>query len=386
MLDFSALDKHISNLVAEGCFPSATLCVFHHNQLVKKAAYGCPDPISGLPARKDTAYDVASLSKLFAGTAFMALCERGVFSLDEPVCKSFPAFGGEKEIRASANALLQDQPDELLGHCDGSIVTWRNVLVHNSGLGWAPLHLRCKTPEEAVEYICTMPFAYATGETVLYTDLGLILMGVAMERRCGQKLDELVQQLVCRPLGLEHTGYRRVSQGAKPENTAPTEICKYRGCRMHGLVHDENAYFFDGVAGHAGIFSTAQDVARLTQSYFDAIQGKTGGPISPETARDMSRFRQMNRWDRRGIMWQLRILDTDAHSFPLSRDSFGHTGFTGTCTWCDPERELCFALLTNDVYNGRENRTLGSRRKAIVEELISAIDHADTCTKAADVK
>lgn len=386
MLDFSALDQHISNLIAEGCFPSATLCVFHHNQLVKETAYGCPDPISGLPTRTDTAYDVASLSKLFAGTAFMALCERGIFSLEEPVCKSFPAFGGQREIRASANALLQDQPDELLGYCDGSAVTWRHVLVHNSGLGWAPLHLRCKTPEEAVDYICTMPFAYATGETVVYTDLGLILMGVAMHRRCGKPLDELVRELVCRPLGLEHTGYRRVTQGAKPENTAPTEICKYRGCRMHGLVHDENAYFFDGVAGHAGVFSTAQDVARLTQSYFAALQGETSGPISPETARDMIRFRQMNRWDRRGIMWQLRILDTDAHSFPLSRPSFGHTGFTGTCTWCDPERELCFALLTNDVYNGRENRTLGSRRKGIVEELISAIDHADTCTKAADVR
>lgn len=386
MLDFTALDKHITALIEAGCFPSATLCVFHHNELVKETAYGCPDPISGLPARVNTAYDVASLSKLFAGTAFLSLCEQGVFDLDEPVCRSFPAFGGEKEIRASANALLQDQPDELLGRCDGSAVTWRHVLVHNSGLGWAPLHLRCKTPQEAIEYICTMPFAYETGKTVLYTDLGLILMGVAMERRCGKTLDVLVDELVCRPLGLENTGYRRVSRGAVTENTAPTEICQYRGMRMHGLVHDENSYFFDGVAGHAGIFSTARDVARLTQSYFAAIQGQTGGPISPALARDMIRFRQMNRWDRRGILFQLRILDTDAHSFPLSRPSFGHTGFTGTCTWCDPERALCFALLTNDVYNGRENRTLGAKRKGIVEELISAIDHADTCTREPGVK
>ena len=108
------------------------------------------------------------------------------------------------------------------------------------------------------------------------------------------------------------------------------------------------------------------------------LQGREG-VVRPETARDMIRFRQMNRWDRRGVMFQLRILDTDAHSFPLGRQTFGHTGFTGTCLWCDPDRELCFALMTNDGYNGRENRTTGRLRKAIVEELVSAIDKEDTC-------
>lgn len=321
---------------------------------------------------------MASLSKLFAGSAFMALCDRGVFSLDEPISKSFPAFSGQREIRASANALLKNQPDELLGYADVTDLTWYNVLIHNSGLGWAQLNLRCTSKEDAVRYICQMPLAYEPKSTVLYTDLGLILMGVAMEKRCGKPLDQLVEELVCRPLGLKNTGYNRVSQGAKTENTAPTEFCKWRNTRVHGLVHDENAYFLDGVAGHAGVFSTAADVAKLAQSYLDAIQGREG-VVRPETARDMIRFRQMNRWDRRGVMFQLRILDTDAHTFPLGRQTFGHTGFTGTCMWCDPERELCFALLTNDVYNGRENRTTGRLRKGIVEELISAIDKEDTC-------
>lgn len=385
MLDFSLLDKHINKLIDEGCFPSATLCVYHHNELVKETAYGHPDPEHPWETRTDTRYDVASLSKIFAGTAFMVLCEKGIFDVDEPLSKSFPEFSGMREIRPSANALLQDQPDEVLGYADAGKVTWRHVLVHNSGIGWAPLHLRCKDREDAIHYICTMPFAYQTGETVLYTDLGLILLGVAMEQRLGKRLDEILDELVCRPLGLEHTGYFPVCDGAKPENVAPTEICQYRKMRMHGLVHDENSYFFNGLAGHAGVFSTAKDVATLSQSYFNALQGKRG-IVSTELAKDMMRFRQMNRWDRRGLMWQLRILDTDAHSFVLGRDAFGHTGFTGTCMWCDPERELCFALLTNDVYNGRENRTLGAKRKGIIEELISAIDKADTCVKAPDVK
>lgn len=385
MVNFEILDKHINKLVEQGCFPSATLAVFHHNELIKNDAYGAPDPAHPWPARPDTQYDVASLSKLFAGTAFLKLCQAGVFDLDEPLSRRFPLFTGEREIRLSANALLQDQPDEVIGHADAGKVTWRHILVHNSGIGWAPLHLRCRDREDAIRYICTMPFAYQTGETVLYTDLGLILMGVAMEETLGKRLDDIVDELVCRPLGLEHTGYRRVERGAVTENTAPTEICKYRGMRMHGLVHDENSYFFGGLAGHAGVFSTALDVAKLGQSYLDALQGRAG-ILPTDTVRDMIRFRQMNRWDRRGILFQLRILDTDAHSFPLSRTAFGHTGFTGTCMWVDPERELVFALLTNDVYNGRENRTLGRLRKGIVEELISAIDKEDTCKKAEDVK
>ena len=378
MVNLENLDKHLKNLIDEKAFPSATLAVWHHNRPVFSAAYGTPDPQPGWPCPPATRFDVASLSKLFAGSAFMALCDRGVFSLDEPIHKSFPAFQGVRDIRASANALLKDQPDALLGRADVTDLTWYNVLIHNSGLGWAPLNLRWKAKEDAVNYILTMPLAYEPRSTVLYTDLGLILMGVAMERRCGKPLDVLVDELVCRPLGLKNTGYNRVSLGAKTENTAPSEFCKWRNLRVHGLVHDENAYFLDGVAGHAGVFSTADDAARLIQSYLDALQGREG-VVRPETARDMIRFRQMNRWDRRGVMFQLRILDTDAHSFPLGRRTFGHTGFTGTCLWCDPDRELCFALMTNDVYNGRENRTTGRLRKAIVEELVSAIAKEDTC-------
>ena len=378
MLNFENLDKRIQTLVDEKAFPSATLCVFHHGKMVKETAYGVYNPETGDKANVDTRYDVASISKLFAGTAFMALCDRGVFSLDEPIHKSFPKFVGQREIRASANALMKDQPDTLLGYGDVTDLTWYNILIHDSGLGWSHLNLLFKTREEAVDYICTMPLAYEPRSTVLYTDLGLLLMSVAMEQRTGKGLDQLVDELVCRPLGLDRTGYNKVSEGPKTENTAPTEFCKWRNARVHGLVHDENAYFLNGVAGHAGVFSIARDVAKLAQSYLDALNGKEA-VVRPETARAMVQFQKMNRWDRRGIMFQLRILDTDAHTFPLGRNTFGHTGFTGTCMWADPERELAFALLTNDVYAGRENRSTGRVRKSIVEELVSAIDKEDTC-------
>ncbi len=378
MLNFDNLDKHIQKLTEEQAFPGGVLCVYHHGKLVKETAYGTYNPETGDKTNVDTRFDVASLSKLFAGTAFMALCDQGVFSLDEPVHKSFPKFVGKREIRASANALLKNQPDELMGYADVTDLTWYNILIHDSGLGWSTLNLLFKTREEAVDHICTMPLAYEPKSTVLYTDLGLILMGIAMEERCGKTLDELVDELVCRPLGLERTGYNKVSEGPKTDNTAPTEFCKWRNARVHGLVHDENAYFLNGVAGHAGVFSIARDVAKLAQSYLDALDGKKA-VVLPETARAMVQFQKMNRWDRRGIMFQLRILDTDAHTFPLGRKTFGHTGFTGTCMWADPERELAFAFLTNDVYPGREKRSMAKVRKGIVEELISAIDKEDTC-------
>ena len=378
MLNFENLDKHIQKLADEQAFPGGVLCVYHHGKMVKETAYGTFNPETGEKTNVDTRFDVASISKMFAGTAFMALCDQGVFSLDEPIHKSFPKFVGQREIRASANALLKDQPDALLGYADVTDLTWYNILIHDSGLGWSTLNLLFKTREEAVDHICTMPLAYEPKSTVLYTDLGLILMAIAMEERTGKTLDVLVDELVCQPLGLERTGYNRVSEGPKTENTAPTEFCKWRQTRVHGLVHDENCYFLDGVAGHAGVFSIARDVAKLAQNYLDVLQGKPG-VVKQETAEAMVTFQKMNRWDRRGIMLQLRILDTDAHTFPLGRKTFGHTGFTGTCMWADPERELAFAFLTNDVYPGREKRSMARVRKGIVEELISAIDKEDTC-------
>ena len=378
MLNFENLDKHIQKLADEQAFPGGVLCVYHHGKMVKETAYGTYNPETGEKTNVDTRFDVASISKMFAGSAFMALCDQGVFSLDEPIHKSFPKFVGQREIRASANALLKDQPDALLGYADVTDLTWYNILIHDSGLGWSTLNLLFKTREEAVDHICTMPLAYEPKSTVLYTDLGLILMAIAMEERTGKTLDVLVDELVCQPLGLERTGYNRVSEGPKTDNTAPTEFCKWRNQRVHGLVHDENCYFLDGVAGHAGVFSIARDVAKLAQNYLDVLQGKPG-VVKQKTAEAMVAFQKMNRWDRRGIMFQLRILDTDAHTFPLGRKTFGHTGFTGTCMWADPERELAFAFLTNDVYPGREKRSMARVRKGIVEELISAIDKEDTC-------
>ena len=239
-------------------------------------------------------------------------------------------------------------------------------------MGWIAMNKR-PSLEAALHEILTMPFAYATGSTVLYTDMGLILLGRAMEQRTGKPLDQLVDELVCKPLNLTHTGYLRNSAALDRSNVAPTEYCPWRGRRVHGHVHDENAYLLDGVAGHAGLFSVARDAAALCQDYWTSHQGGRG-LLSTETVRRMVTFQAQNDWDRRGIGWQLRIIDPEAHSYALSENAFGHTGFTGTCMWIDPDRDMTFALLTNEVYNGRKDRSIMEVRREVVRALTAVID------------
>lgn len=372
MIDFSNVDRILTEMCTEGKIPSATLCVFHHGKIVHEGAYGIPDPETGVPANLDTRYDMASLTKLFTTTAFMRLVEQGVFSLEEKVCVSFPEFTGPRDIVPTANELVTETDNTSHGTSEAGEVTWYHVLTHTSGMGWMAMQKR-PSVEAALHEILTMPFAYATGSTVLYTDLGLILMGKAMEMRTGKLLDELVDELVVKPLGLKHTGFLRNSAHRDATNVAPTEFCKWRNVRCKGFVHDENAYLLDGVAGHAGLFSTARDAATLTQDYLTSKQGGKG-LISTETVRNMTRLHATGDWNRRGIGWQMRIDDPTAHSYPLSVNAFGHTGFTGTCMWADPDRDLVFAMLTNEVYNGRENRTLTEVRLTFVEALVAAVD------------
>ena len=127
------------------------------------------------------------------------------------------------------------------------------------------------------------------------------------------------------------------------------------------------------MAGHAGLFSTARDATLLCQDYWTSYQGGKG-LLSTETVRRMTTFQAENDWDRRGIGWQLRIIDPEAHSFTLSENAFGHTGFTGTCMWIDPDRDMVFALLTNEVYNGRVDRKSLEVRRAVVRALTAAMD------------
>jgi CubicO group peptidase (beta-lactamase class C family) len=212
-------------------------------------------------------------------------------------------------------------------------------------------------------------FAYPAGARVVYSDIGLILTGWAMEQIAGQPLDAVVREQVTVPLGLDSIGY-----GPIPcETAAPTEYYKHQGRRMCGEVHDENAWALNGVAGHAGLFAHARDVAALGEALRLSLAGEPSF-LKRETLQEMTRLQAQDGDVRRGVGFALWSPNPHAMSHALSPGAFGHLGFTGTALWIDPERELTFACLTNHIYFGREGAdTMTPFRAALSKAIIGAI-------------
>ncbi|HJR78996.1 MAG TPA: serine hydrolase, partial [Anaerolineales bacterium] len=178
-----------------------------------------------------------------------------------------------------------------------------------------------------------------------------------------------IDRRVTRPLGLS-AHFRPAAPLQSPENIAPTEFCQWRRRRIVGEVHDESAWRLGGVAGHAGMFGHARDVAAFGQSFLDASL------LRRETIAEMTRLQAESNGMRRGLGFALWSPDPAASSNPFSPRTFGHTGFTGTCLWIDPQRELVTALLTNEVYGGREGRGIAALRVQIHQAVVESVDAA----------
>jgi len=374
MLNFSSVDAILDDAVQRIC-PSAQIEVLWHGKPVHAQAYGFLDPETRRhPTRGDSLFDLASVTKLFTTATFMTLVEAGKVSLDQPVHTVLPEFSGLRPIRGYENPLDWGKTvsvSDAEGQIDAESITYRNLLIHNSGLpAWRPFKDQVDAAS-AYRMALETFFSYPTGEKIIYSDVGLILLGLSLERLTGQKLDEAIYSRVTLPLGLSLTRFLPVDgQPYATENIAPTEFCNWRKRRILGEVHDENAWRLGGVAGHAGLFSCAAEVARFGQMYLEG-----GAPLlHPGTVAEMTRQQAEFNGTRRGIGFALWSADPEASSNPFSPLTFGHTGFTGTCVWMDPERELVVALLTNDVYAGRAERGIAPLRVAAHHAVVEAID------------
>lgn len=171
------------------------------------------------------------------------------------------------------------------------------------------------------------------------------------------------------PLGLS-AHFQPAAPLSSIQNFAPTEFCKWRGRRIVGEVHDESAWRLGGVAGHAGMFAHARDVAKFGQSFLDA------SVLKRETIVEMTRLQAEFNDVRRGLGFALWSPDPEASSHPFSPSTYGHTGFTGTCLWIDPKRQLVVAFLTNEVYNGRENRGIADLRVQVHRAIVESVNTA----------
>ncbi|MGI8692999.1 MAG: serine hydrolase domain-containing protein [Geodermatophilaceae bacterium] len=358
----------LQTAVDEAQIPGAVALVRCHGQVQIHEAFGSAELTPNRrEMRTDTVFDLASLTKPLATTAVaLALVDRGAVALDEEVTRYLPE----------------------LAAVTGAGVTIRRLLTHASGLsGWRPLYTRAHGQEEYLRSIAELGIAYPPGSRFEYSDLGLLTLGIALERLAGVGLDSLARELVFGPLGLSDTGY---CPPPDPDRYAATEDGNAferrmavwagvdfgrwrRGC-YPGEVNDGNAHYgLDGVSGHAGLFGTAQDVGVLGQLWLDGGAYEGTRVLSAAAVRLATTNQSPPQCAPRGLGWALgssqppgrsELTRADAGFFPpaaspwvprssgelLSDRAFGHTGFTGTSIWCDPDTELVAVLLTNATH------------------------------------
>jgi CubicO group peptidase (beta-lactamase class C family) len=368
--DFSVVEQTLT--AATGCiFPAAQLVVYCQGDVVYQNCFGWLDPEHRRrPIQADTHFDLASLTKPFVATALLRLIEQGRTALDQPVCNVLHAFAGQRPILPYEDPLSPGcfvTVEPAGGMVDAGQITFRQLLAHNSGLpAWRPLFAQADATA-ARRMAVETHFSYLPGSHAIYSDIGLIVVGMAVEALTGQRLDIALAELVTQPLGLRYTRFLPVGGETlpvsmpEPIEVAPTEFCAWRRRRIQGEVHDENAWRLGGVAGHAGLFSTAMDAARFGLMFL-----QDGHPLlQPETVAEIRRLQSQEGDARRGLGFALWSPDPEASGNPFSPQAFGHTGFTGTSLWIDPERKLVAALMTNEVYGGRVNRGILGLRIAV---------------------
>ena len=333
----------LAERIAAGDFPSAVYLVAERGQPVFAGALGnaVVEP-QKIPATLDTIYDLASLTKsLVTGMLCARRVEAGELTLDSSVSHYLPEF---------------DRTDK-------QAITIRQLLTHSSGLpAWRPLYILANGERDrAAGAIANLDLEYPPGTQVIYSDLGFIALGLLLERLTGTPLVQLAQEEIFRPLKLEHTffnpeqamqtgiaacetgnGYERQTCG----NDYPEEYKNWRDSLIWGEVHDGNAYFLGGAAGHAGLFSTAPETCGMANQFL-AHQTSL---LKAETCELFRTNFTEGLNEARSIGWQLAATKDSTAGPDLLGDSFGHTGFTGTSCWNDPHGERVFILLTNRTH------------------------------------
>ena len=330
--------------VAGGAYPAAVIEVGSRQSVTWRHAIGrltC-DP-DATAASEETVFDLASLTKVIATTTLaMQLVERGAVRLSDPVSSWLPRWRGRDRIHVRVRDLLE--------HCSGLT-------------GWMPLYRTHQGRDEIQDAICALPLEYAPWTRSIYSDLGFILLGFILEDAGGARLDRQFASVA---------GPLEIRFGTRAEwraRTAPTEIDRWRGRLLTGEVHDENAWALGGVAGHAGLFGTAQAVGVFARLVLATCRADTELSRRDTLARFMTRSTVP--CSSRAVGWDT-MLPTSSCGTRLSARAVGHTGFTGTSLWIDPARDFYVVLLTNRVHPSRENPRLAILRPrvhdAVVEE------------------
>ena len=310
-----------------------------------------------------TIYDLASLTKVIGlVTGVMLAVDEGRLGLDALVQRYVPAFTGAGKER----------------------VTVRMLLAHASGLpAWRPLFREAKNRTEVLALVDTTPLSSAPGTVEVYSDLGAIILTQMLETIYRQRLDSLLERRVFGPLGMRATGY--LPGADRRDRIAPTEMDPWRGRMLRGEVQDENAALMDGVSGHAGLFGSAEDLLTFAEWMIErwndgtTERGKGSArsdslvPSFPRSlVHEFTRCQNLVAGSSRALGWDTPSPGGSAGS-QLSPRSFGHTGFTGTSLWIDPERRLAIILLSNRVNPTRDNPRWAPVRAHIADLVMATL-------------
>ncbi|MER6531082.1 serine hydrolase domain-containing protein [Streptomyces sp. NPDC001508] len=295
----------------------------------------------GEPLDGSELWDLASVTKPVVGLAVMALVDEGALRLTDTVGDHLPEYrGGDKA--------------ELTVH---------QLLAHTSGIpGQVPLYREHPTRASLLEAIRLLPLTAAPGTKVQYSSQGFIILGLIAEAAAEETLDVLVRRLVCDPLGMTGTRFRPDAEARR--RAVATEDCPWRGRVVIGEVHDENAVVLGGVGGHAGLFAPLADMERLGRS----LAGGARELLRPRTFAQMTAVHTEGLGLRRGLAWQ----GQDPKDSPVGQSfgprAYGHTGFTGTSVWVEPDTGRYAVLLTNRVHPSRAGDGITAVRRAFHDE------------------
>ncbi len=360
---FAGAFQEIEKWIGQKAFPGAVLAVGQYGKLLVLKSFGRMDySDSAPPMPRDAIFDLASLSKVIGTTtAAEILYDRKQLDLDAPVIRYIPEFAG------------------TAGH---EAILVRHLLSHSSGLNsrqvlWKQAHDR----PGIMKLLYTLPVEWQPGTRTQYRDYNMMLMGEIVYRITGQPLDQFLARNVFRPLGMKDTGYNPAPKliGRIPP-TEQDDVLRHRLVR--GVVHDENAFLMGGVSGHAGLFSSARDLAVFAQMYLNGGTYKGKRIVSAETIHLFMERQPSPPGTTRALGWDTPVKG----SFPgplASPRAVIHTGFTGTSIYIDPERDAFIILLTNRVNPTRKNLLINQARPAIHTAILAELDRDRAKTNGA---
>jgi CubicO group peptidase (beta-lactamase class C family) len=351
------VDSLMMQAVANEIFPGGVLLVSQKGETVFFNAYGVTHLVSRVPVVPETIFDLASLTKPLATTlAVMRLVQHHQIKLEQHLGQLLPEFE----------------------HTDKARVKLAHLLYHNSGLpDYRPYYEALKgvatdSCRKALrKHLVQEPRINPIGETVLYSDLGFMILAWVVEHVAQRRLDHFVVDEIYQPLGINHLFFITHNIEDNRGTFAATENCPWRQKIIEGQVHDENAYAVGGIEGHAGLFGTADDINRLLIELLFTYHGRTSTGLFQQNLLHQF-FKRLPGTDK-ALGFDTPSLTGSSCGRGFSQNSIGHLGFTGTSFWMDLERSVIVILLTNRVHPTRDNERIKKFRPELHDAVMNAI-------------